>query len=321
MSKEYDDVFYFQTKDNINIKNHFIFKSNNKYGILDTDGNIILPAKYDFERSNNYGLYNNYSGFCFNIFVDNGLLYNYIPVDRYDKCFRVGSEYFGCYYITELCGKYGILSSDRKCIKEPYFDEIILYNSPLKIGLHKIRYNDKNNKYGYIIFVIARKNNKYWLYNAIDGKSILEDCDDIRYHYVWNEDPYIEFTKETNKGYVMGGGVVLSFNEYDNIVLGRKNISVFKNGKQGLLNIYGFELLPCIYNFIKEKSRDEYLVVKDDNEEIISFYKPSLNKFYIEETHHYSRYEGSYAQEEMGYSDEDIDTIFDGDPTAYWNID
>ena len=34
-----------------------------------------------------------------------------------------------------------------------------------------------------------------------------------------------------------------------------------------------------------------------------------------------SRYSGSYAQDEMGYSDEDIDTIFDGDPDAYWNID
>lgn len=35
----------------------------------------------------------------------------------------------------------------------------------------------------------------------------------------------------------------------------------------------------------------------------------------------YGRYSGSYAQDEMGYSDDDIDTIFDGDPDAYWNID
>ena len=35
----------------------------------------------------------------------------------------------------------------------------------------------------------------------------------------------------------------------------------------------------------------------------------------------YGRYAGSYAQDEMGYSDDDIDTIFDGDPLAYWNID
>lgn len=35
----------------------------------------------------------------------------------------------------------------------------------------------------------------------------------------------------------------------------------------------------------------------------------------------YERYSGSFAQDEMGYSDDDIDTIFDGDPLAYWNID
>ena len=35
----------------------------------------------------------------------------------------------------------------------------------------------------------------------------------------------------------------------------------------------------------------------------------------------YDRYNGSYAQDVMGYSDDDIDTIFDGDPDAYWNID
>ena len=35
----------------------------------------------------------------------------------------------------------------------------------------------------------------------------------------------------------------------------------------------------------------------------------------------YGRYAGSYAQDEMGYSDDDIDTIFDCYPDAYWNID
>ena len=35
----------------------------------------------------------------------------------------------------------------------------------------------------------------------------------------------------------------------------------------------------------------------------------------------YERYAGSWAQDEMGYSDEEIDIVFDGDPDAYWNID
>lgn len=34
-----------------------------------------------------------------------------------------------------------------------------------------------------------------------------------------------------------------------------------------------------------------------------------------------SEYGGSWASEQEGFSDEDIDSAFDGDPDAYWNID
>ena len=35
----------------------------------------------------------------------------------------------------------------------------------------------------------------------------------------------------------------------------------------------------------------------------------------------YIRYNGSYAQDIEGWSDDDIDIVFEGDPDAYWNID
>ena len=41
--------------------------------------------------------------------------------------------------------------------------------------------------------------------------------------------------------------------------------------------------------------------------------------FWEEQT--YERYNGSYAQDVEGWSDQDIDDVFDGDPDAYWNID
>lgn len=34
-----------------------------------------------------------------------------------------------------------------------------------------------------------------------------------------------------------------------------------------------------------------------------------------------SEYAGTYAHDVMNYTDEEIDTIFDGEPDAYWNID
>jgi len=39
------------------------------------------------------------------------------------------------------------------------------------------------------------------------------------------------------------------------------------------------------------------------------------------ENQSYRRYSGSYAQDEAGFSDEDIDIVFEGDPDMYWNID
>ncbi len=33
------------------------------------------------------------------------------------------------------------------------------------------------------------------------------------------------------------------------------------------------------------------------------------------------KYSGTYAHDIEGYSDDDIDNAFDGDPEAYWNID
>ena len=42
---------------------------------------------------------------------------------------------------------------------------------------------------------------------------------------------------------------------------------------------------------------------------------------YYEEEHTYERYNGSYAQDVEGWSEQDIDDVFDGDPEAYWNID
>lgn len=44
-----------------------------------------------------------------------------------------------------------------------------------------------------------------------------------------------------------------------------------------------------------------------------------LKRCQEEET--YEEYNGSYAQDVMGYSDQVINDAFDGDPDAYWNID
>jgi hypothetical protein len=50
-------------------------------------------------------------------------------------------------------------------------------------------------------------------------------------------------------------------------------------------------------------------------------YDSSYNNDCDYEKPSYGRYSGSYAQDVEGWSDDEIDDVFDGDPDAYWNID
>lgn len=55
----------------------------------------------------------------------------------------------------------------------------------------------------------------------------------------------------------------------------------------------------------------------DDEED---YYDEDYRESYQDEKT-YDRYRGTWAQDVEGYSDDEIDDIFDGDPSAYWNID
>lgn len=105
----------------------------------------------------------------------------------------------------------------------------------------------------------------------------------------------------------------------------------------GIINEKGEEVLPLIYdniwNFYK-KNRYSTQVEKDGYSSEIYFnnLNPTLPEdyrqcssseydYYYEDDRHYDEFAGTYAQDEMGYSDEDIYDAFEGDADAYWNID
>lgn len=111
------------------------------------------------------------------------------------------------------------------------------------------------------------------------------------------------------------------------------------DGKWGIIDEEGKEVLKAEYDSIwkfEGKQRYDTKVIKDgvelrfdlfdlefveeveDDEE---YYEEEPNYPDYEEERHFGRYAGSYAQDDMGYSDDEIDSIFDGDPSAYWNID
>lgn len=74
-------------------------------------------------------------------------------------------------------------------------------------------------------------------------------------------------------------------------------------------------LSECEKDLESERKELNEVLAEIDNNKRKARRKELIENMYL------NNYHGSYAQDEMGYSDEDIDTIFDGDPDAYWNID
>lgn len=107
--------------------------------------------------------------------------------------------------------------------------------------------------------------------------------------------------------------------------------------KWGIINEKGEEVLPCeydeIWNFVG-KNRYSTRVVKDGVASDVYFHdlNPALpdrrvkKQTYVEwgdwkERKTYEGYNGTYVQDVMGWSDQDIDDVLEGMPDAYWNID
>ncbi len=104
------------------------------------------------------------------------------------------------------------------------------------------------------------------------------------------------------------------------------------NGKEVVLPVYdyirGFDRTRQITIPAKKDGQDCLLSLKGLSKEYDAFlnapirsrgFFASLNSGKPRE--HYDEFEGTYAQEVEGYSDEDIYDAFDGEPDAYWNID
>ncbi len=104
-----------------------------------------------------------------------------------------------------------------------------------------------------------------------------------------------------------------------------------KYNKWGVVDERGEEVIPCIYPHIRKfYGIDNDLIVIDEGryrrfvpfvllKESKTNRKASSDRYNNKET--YNEYNGSYAQDVMGYSDQTIGDAFEGDPDAYWNID
>lgn len=300
-----------------------VYKLDNKYGLLDINGKMLLEAEYYFNETLKKLQYEFHGSQFPIVSFDNGFLFGRDVVNRYDLCFEVGDS-SGLFYITKRKSKYGLLNNGLKCVSEPQFDDIILFKRSFCIEVRRTAYYDTKGKWVDVIFVICKKRRTYTLYNVQDCRCIIYGCTKMSYKLFNEAWLYIEFEKKGLYGYVTYSGIIVSTDEYDSIEISHYKYIVSKKGKYGVLDGDGTIIAPCIYDSIKCNQYGKVIAVCNGDEIILNPSNDSEDDVSVDfeyERPTYDQYAGSYAQDEMGYSDDDIDTIFDGDPDAYWNID
>lgn len=125
------------------------------------------------------------------------------------------------------------------------------------------------------------------------------------------------------------------YNGLARVKIGKVSNGVVDNDdKWGIINERGEEVLPCIYPNIWNFYGKNFNSIKVQEGKVLKEIPFSLlvgeskecgweenypDCSWGKET--YDEYNGSYAQDVMGYSDQAIGDAFDGDPDAYWNID
>lgn len=321
-------------------KRTFIFKSNGKYGIIDKNGNILIPNNYKLSSADKSMQINsfrslcnehpfvlaNYAGQQYPIYIEDDKYYG--SVNRvYDECIKIRSFYF----IVKQNNKYGIIRGDKEILK-PIYDHIFLFNE--KPDYQLLSYNIRGNII--VSFVILKKDGLYSLFNMCNGVFVLSECEEIRLSVPPTHDHFNRYSDKWAPSFIAKkngkyglldkwGTQKLDF-EWDNIIPGCKGFIVTYNKKRGYYTFSNGWLTDCIYDEFITTSWSIKGVINGKEEEIETGFIQEVKDYYNnrsieEDPPTYNRYSGSYAQDEMDYSDDDIDTIFDGDPDAYWNID
>lgn len=250
-------------------------------------------------------------------------------------------------------GKIGFMDLQEEIIIQPkydvYLDEFNFESSLVRVGeTYGVGHERKTMPPAVYIY------KKYGLINS-KGEFVLSmEYEDIAKPIF--SSPYV--VRSFGKGYAVinaDGEIIVPFGRYDyidgfdsgyaRIKLGKTTNGVKDSGSLwGIINENGEEKLEPkysnIWNFY-DKSRQDARVEYGDKVYEFDLCKGILHpqghrkaeeeqlsqemedyrslQDYRERT--YNEYTGTYAQDEMGFSDQDINDAFEGDPDACWNID
>ena len=325
-SETYDKIYTFG--------GNYLIESKGLYGLLSRMGEEVVPPQYakawPFDKTMvDWSIDERYrTGGWIEVemngkkvpIANNGKFYGEIPLE-YDECNRLERSY----YKVAKNGKKGVVYAGLKGLSEIVpveYKEICL--DPYKP--FDVSYVIVCDDEGYKLFNIRTKEIIGEAYQSLlftfnIGLSRVEN-----YRRLARYAPFFIAKKHDKYALLSQTGIPLTDFEYQLIRPMTCNIfPICKNDKWGILNKKGETLIKCEWDKIDKIINGEIMVAKNGEEKAIK-----LNDIFVESraTHvstyerpTYDRYAGTYAQDEMGYSDDDIDTIFDGDPSAYWNID
>ena len=226
----------------------------NKQGVIDIKGNLLVDVKYDKVVSDEYFTKENEykkSGFLVSVKKDDGYRFGYVDYkgktilnSEYNEIERIPNENEKITLIVSNNGKYGLYKKSKKII-DPEFQSIV-YDENLNV-------------------LIVQKNKKFGVY-SLEGKKIIEpNKEEISsrgmYLYVKSQDGnkvYDENGKEVDINY--NRSIYKTENdEYRISTILNNNITYY-----GIINKDGIQLVEEKYRYIEYLYSNYFIATNDE---------------------------------------------------------
>lgn len=230
-------------------KNLLKHKENEKYGLIDLNGKVIVNAIYDeidglsckegellVKKDEKYGVINNRGVKLIDI------KYDYISGDEYYK--ENDGYKFSGYIVGEKTSngyRYGYLNQEHKVLLNTEYSEIN------RIG--GINDEDTDNN----IFLIARKNGQYGL---LKNRKVIIDFKYQEINYSGVENIFI-ITRSTKQGLVNIKGTTILNTKYSEILVNEDYIYAILNNEEKYYNLEGQEIAKDSIEIKAEAEEEE----------------------------------------------------------------
>lgn len=279
---------------------YFVVKEENKYGVIDTQGNKIIDTQYENVKIPNpqKAVFICYSEGNTKILNDNNeeIFTQYENIEPL-RLQNISSDlmYEKSVLRYSKNGKFGIINFDGKIITKPIYEEIdtlqfkegeLLVKKDGKYGVINIKgttlvktnydkietdkYYDEENAYknaGYIVSKTTEEGYRYGYIN-LNGKELIETKYNDLYRITEknSKDIYIICAENGKYGLIINNKKVIE-NEYQSLVYSESNdtIIALKGKKYGVLSTDGKIIIPFEYKQIDVTGDYIYATTTDDN--------------------------------------------------------